>query len=179
MMRPSSTSGWRARLAACHDLLTQAGLLAGVAALGVILVGYCIEIVWRYVLDDPVLWAHDTVRYMLACTLFLVLPAVTARREHVAISLLIEQGPAGAGEVFARLAAVAGACACAVGGAFALARAHAQAADSIQTIAMMPIPKWWLSALACYGLWGSGLHFLRQAIPSHAAQDEPASPGSL
>jgi TRAP-type C4-dicarboxylate transport system permease small subunit len=176
-MRSSNSSSWKTRLLGYHDTLTRAGLVAGVAALGVILIGYCIEIVWRYFLNDPVLWANDTVRYMLACTLFLVLPAVTARREHVAISLLVEQRPAGDGDVLARVAAVAGACGCAVAGAFALARGHAQAIDGIQTIAMLPIPKWWLSALVCYGLWGSGLHFLRQAIHSQSRHGEPAPPG--
>jgi TRAP-type C4-dicarboxylate transport system permease small subunit len=115
---------------------------------------------------------------MLAGTLFLVLPAVTARREHVAISLLVEHRSAKVKRAFARIAAVAGTCGCAIAGAFALARVFGQAAEGIHTIAMLPIPKWWLSALACYGLWSSGLHFLRQALASQSAKSDSASPGT-
>lgn len=173
-----STPDWKTVLCRGHDWLTQAGLVGGIAALGVILAGYCIEIIWRYFLNDPVLWANDTVAYMLAGTLFLVLPAVTARREHVAISILVEHRPVNIQRAIARIAGVASTLACAVAGAFALARAFGQAAEDIRTIAMLPIPKWWLSALACYGLWGSGLHFLRQATDSRLSSLEPSSPSA-
>jgi TRAP-type C4-dicarboxylate transport system permease small subunit len=176
-MRYVNAAAWKNRLLGCHDRLTQAGLIAGVTALGVILAGYCIEIIWRYFLNDPVLWANDTVNYMLAGTLFLVLPAVTARREHVAISLLVEHRSLKVQRFFARIAAVAGTLGCAVAGTFALVRILDQGAAGIQTIAMLPIPKWWLSALACYGLWGSGLHFLRQAMDMRSVRNDPSLPG--
>jgi TRAP-type C4-dicarboxylate transport system permease small subunit len=178
-MRISNPWALTARLLDYHDSLTRAGLIAGVAALSIILAGYCIDIVWRYFLNDPVLWANDTVRYMLAATLFLVLPAVTARHEHVAISLLVEHRSTRFKRAVARIAGVAATCGCAVAGAFALARVFDQAAEGIHTIAMLPIPKWWLSALACYGLWGSGLHFLRQALELQSPQHDPASPSTL
>jgi TRAP-type C4-dicarboxylate transport system permease small subunit len=137
-------------------------LWCGVAALAVTLISYLVEIVWRYFLNDPTLWANDTVAYMLAVGLFLVLPAVTASREHVAIGILPEILPPVVSNRFVRLGAIAGAVACALAGTSALLMAGDQAEQAVRTIATLPIPKWWLSALAGYAFWCSAGHFLRQ-----------------
>ncbi len=155
-----------------HDAVTSVGLWCGVGALAVTLISYLVEIVWRYFLNDPTLWANDTVAYMLAVGLFLVLPAVTASREHVAIGILLEMLTPIVLTRFIRLAAIAGAVACALAGTSALLMLGDQAEQAVRTIATLPIPKWWLSALAGYAFWCSAGHFLRQCTAVHS---EPGS----
>ena len=150
------------------DLASRGCAVIGAAALAAIVIAYAFEVTARYLFNAPTEWAHDLVSYLLAAVVFLVAPDVTRARGHVAISFLVErlQGPAlvRANRVLAAVSAIAaGVAAWIVAG-----EAVRQFERSIVTIAVHPIPKWWVTGIIAVGLALTALQFLRHALNTAA-----------
>jgi C4-dicarboxylate transporter DctQ subunit len=145
------------------DALTQGLFALACLALVAMWAGYVAEVVLRYLFDAPTRWSSDIVSYALTACVALSLPAVTRDGAHVAITSLIDPLPQGLRVRCQRLLALASALACLTAGALIAAQAAAQWRDGIETVAALPIPKWWLSGLVALGLLGAAAQFLRLA----------------
>jgi TRAP-type C4-dicarboxylate transport system permease small subunit len=159
-----------------HDLITQAGfILAAIALVGIIL-AFIYEVVARYFFNAPTEWANPWSTYALCAMIFLAMPELTRLQSHVAISILMQRatGPqAAALRVFIRLCAV---FACFLAAFISAEEAWQQYLQTIWTITQYPIPKWMVTIFIPYGMFSSGLYFLRQLLCN---QPLPASDGAV
>lgn len=158
-------AGWPRTLL---DRLTQGSALLAAAALAVIVLAYSTEIAARYLFNAPTEWAHDLVSYLLAAVVFLAAPDLARVRGHVAISFLVEGLKGRARGLAQRALAALAAAATAAAGAIVAGEALRQLERGIVTIAVHPIPKWWITGVIAYGLLLMALQFLR-----HAARPDP------
>lgn len=156
-----------------HDLLTTIGGVLAAIGLALIVASYVYEVISRYLFNAPTSWVSDFVSYALCASVFLALPKVTRDRGHVAVTILVESLPR-------RLAALAHAIICAIGFAslafaawISLGENLRQYTKNIETLAITPIPQWWVSAFITYGLALSSLYLLRQ-LPFPANRSEQA-----
>ncbi|WP_298496172.1 TRAP transporter small permease [uncultured Maritimibacter sp.] len=152
-----------------HDLLTDAGFLLSTLGLGLMVLIYCSEVVTRYFLGRPLDWANDAFSNILCVMLFSMVPAATRAAQHIEINLVPEALPRlkPALRIFANLV---GAVVCAFAGWMSLSENMRQIAYGILTEQNHPVPVWWMSVFITYGLFSSGLYFLRALIPGDAAR---------
>ena len=145
------------------DAATRGLFALACAALVTILFGYVAEVVLRYLFNAPTRWSSDVVSYALAVSVALALPAVTRDAGHVAITSLVDRLPARGRAWCNRALAMASALACGVAAALLAMEGLVQWRNGIETVAALPIPKWWLSGVAALGLGGAAAQFLRHA----------------
>ena len=143
----------------------------GAAALGVIVFAYSYEVTARYLFNAPTEWAHDLVSYLLAAVVFLVAPDVARTRGHVAISFLVDRltGPArriALSTLMAAAALATGTAAWIIGN-----EALRQFETGIVTIAVHPIPKWWVTGVIALGLAVTTAQFLRHVFSNPPVRD--------
>ena len=146
------------------DALTKGLFALACIALVTMWVGYMAEVVLRYLFNAPTRWSSYVVSYALAACVALSLPAVTRDGAHVAITSLIDRLPQRLQGRCQRLLAVVSALACLTAGVLIAVQAGVQWRDGIETVAALPIPKWWLSGLVALGLGGAAAQFLRLAL---------------
>lgn len=150
-----------------HDLVTLAA--AALAAVGLVLIVtfYVYEVVTRYFFDSPTAWVSDFVSYALCASVFLALPRVTRDKGHVAVTVLVERLPARlAGYTHTAISLLG--FACLVFAAWVSAQENLrQYAKGIETLAIVPLPQWWVSSFITFGLFVSAPYMLRHAGPAH------------
>lgn len=149
-----------------HDAVSEAGLVAALLALAAIVLLSFIGTLSRYLMASPIGWVPDWSGYLLAASVFLGAPAVTRRRQHVAMDLLatlLSRRP-----LCGRLVAVTAAlmtCAILFAMSVIVGRSlHDAWQAGTGTAAAYPIPRWWLLAVILYGFASSGLHVLRIGV---------------
>jgi TRAP-type C4-dicarboxylate transport system permease small subunit len=143
-----------------HRALTDAGAWVATACVAVMAVAYTAEVVARYFFSAPLNWSGDLSGYLLCVSVFLALPRVTADRAHVAVSLLIEVMHPRTRRRYVRALWYVTAVVCAFITYFIAVEGVRQFNENILTSAANQIPKWWISAVACYGLASAALHLL-------------------
>lgn len=164
-------------LAAIHDQVTVASAILASVGLIAIVSFYVLEVVARYFFNTPTSWASDFVTYTLAASVFLALPKVTRDRGHVAVTILVDVLPdkvAGAMHVIVN---ALGFAALSLATWISLAENIRQFNKGIVTLAIVPIPQWWVSSFITFGLALSALYMLRHIPPSHR-NDENTMAGS-
>ena len=157
-------SGRAAPLLRLLDGLSRGCALLGAAALALIVFAYAYEVAARYLFGAPTEWAHDLVRYLLSAVVFLVAPEVARSRGHVAISFLVERLSAGRRALALRVLAALSALAAGAAGFIVASEAARQLERGILTIAVHPVPKWWITAVIAFGLLLTAAQFLRDAV---------------
>ena len=155
---------WEALPLRLLDGLSRRCAGLGAAALGVIVFAYAYEVAARYLFGAPTEWAHDLVRYLLSAVVFLVAPEVARTRGHVAISFLVEGLSDGRQALALRALAGLSALAAGAAGFIVASEAARQFERGILTIAVHPVPKWWITAVIALGLALTALQFLRNAV---------------
>ena len=65
-------------------LILSALLLAGIVGL------FVMEIFMRYAMNSPTKWSNDVISFMMPAMIFLALPEVTRRNQHIAITFLVD-----------------------------------------------------------------------------------------
>lgn len=159
-----------------HDAVTQASYAIGAVMLLLITVSYIYEVVARYFFNAPTRWAADFVGYALLASIFLLLPYVTAKRRHVAVSLVPERLNERAERTLLRVVDLIGAVFCAYAAYLSLMENIRQATNGVLTVGNEPIPKYLISSFITYGLALAALHFLRHVIrPPVKPQPESGS----
>lgn len=150
-----------------HDTVTNLSAILAVVALSLIVSAYLFEVFTRYFLNAPTSWGSDFVSYALSASIFLALPKVTRDRGHVAVTILVDSMPhrlANAVHVGVHLVGFL----CIGFTAWVSFQENLrQSARGIMTLAMNPIPVWWVSSFMTFGLLVSAFHMLRQISPSN------------
>lgn len=165
-------------LTTAHDYLTE--LAAILAAVGLIsIVGsYVYEVITRYIFNSPTAWASDYVSYALAASVFLALPKVTKDRGHVAVTILVDIIPEKAAAIVHTIVSVIGFLSLSLAAWISFQENLRQYTRNIETLAMVPIPVWWVSSFITFGLFLSAFHMLRQASPGQRSVDETFGGGA-
>lgn len=157
-----------ARLAAVHDKVSVAGYGAAGVCLVVIAFSFCYEVVSRYFFNAPTAWATPLVSYNLIAMIFLTLPEITRRAEHIYVNLLIDAlSPRHARklESFVRILA---ASTCLFAAWFSANETLQQFTQEVWTVPPLAVPKWTVSIWIPYGMLGAATHFLRQLLAGAA-----------
>jgi TRAP-type C4-dicarboxylate transport system permease small subunit len=150
-----------------HDRITALGFAGAALSVCVIVVAFWYEVVARYFLAAPTVWAFALASYALCPMIFLAMPEMSRRRAHIAVEYVSGSLPEKYGRPLAWIVILATALVCLVGAWITGAEAWRQYVQDIETISAYPIPKWWVSIFTPYGLLSSAIYFLRQlfAIP--------------
>ena len=65
-------------------MILSALLLAAIVGL------FVMEIFMRYAMNAPTKWSNDVISFIMPAMIFLALPEVTRRKQHIAITFLVE-----------------------------------------------------------------------------------------
>jgi TRAP-type C4-dicarboxylate transport system permease small subunit len=156
-------------------------LAAILASLGLIsIVGsYVYEVVTRYFFNSPTAWASDYVAYALAASVFLALPKVTKDGGHVAVNILVELLPQRVARIVHTIVNTIGFLCLSLAAWISFQENLRQYTKGIETLAIVPVPQWWISGFITFGLLLSAFYMLRHAPPSRfdAASAEKGSVG--
>mgnify|MGYP001954513259 CR=1 FL=1 len=162
---------------AALDWLTQlAAVLAGVG-LGMIVTSYVYEVITRYFFNSPTAWVSDFVTYALCASVFLAFPKVTKDRGHVAVTILVDVMPKAIAGWMHTLVSLIGFLSLAFATIISLQENIRQYTKNIETLAIIPVPQWWISSFITFGLALSSLYMLRYAAPSNRVSSTGFSEG--
>ena len=92
---------------------------------------------------------------------FLALPKVTKDRGHIAVTILVDQLPARANRYIQAIIGLIGFACLAFAAYVSLQENWRQYSKNIETLAIVPIPQWWVSGFITFGLALSALYMLR------------------
>ncbi len=142
------------------DAVTEWAAVLAAACVGLTAVAYVAEIVARYALNSPLNWSADFGSYMLCAAVFLALPKVTAEGQHPSISFAVDRltGPTHAR--YTRTLIWITAAVVAIVSVFMVQEALLQFERDTLTPMANQIPRWWLTAVACFGLIFTVLNFI-------------------
>lgn len=147
-----------------HDAITDIGYWLGVLALFAILLMFCYEITARYFFRSPTQWINDFTGYFLLFSTFLLAPRLTRERAHIEITFIKDALSEKARGCFSSLLFLLATIACIWAGWYAFEEAMRQYDRGIRTMAVMSVPRWWMSAVISYGLMSSGVYFFRASV---------------
>lgn len=164
---------WR-KLGNLHDAVTSTSFAGAAIVLAAIAFSFCYEVAARYFFAAPTSWANAFVSYLLCAAIFLAVPELTRRRAHVAINLLLERLPPNRAAALNRIIRAAGAVACMLATWISANATLDQFITGIDTISTYPIPKWWVSVVIPYGMFSSGLYFLRDLVSDATGEGSPS-----
>ncbi len=154
------------KLSAIHDRLTQIAAVMAAIGLSLIVIFYVYEVVTRYFFNSPTAWVSDFVSYILCASVFLALPQVTKDKGHVAVTILVDIMPNKiSGSLHVAINIIGFAC-LAFASYISFQENLRQLTKNIETLAIIPIPQWWVSSFITFGLALSSLYLLRYAVPS-------------
>ena len=153
-------------LKTAHDLVTEAAAILAVIGLGLIVFSYVFEVFTRYILNSPTSWVSDFVSYALSASVFLALPKVTRERGHVAVTILVDVVPDRVADWAHMGVSLIGFACLSFAAWISLEENIRQYSRGIETLAINPIPVWWVSSFITFGLAMSALYMLRQLPPS-------------
>ena len=160
-------SSFISKLYSVQDSITKVAATLAAIGLGSIVTAYVYEVVTRYFFNSPTAWVSDYVSYALAASIFLALPKVTQDKQHVAVTILVDIMPSKWANIIYTIISLIG-FVCLIFAAYVSALENwRQYSKGIETLAIIPIPQWWVSIFITFGLLLSSLYLLRQANPSH------------
>jgi TRAP-type C4-dicarboxylate transport system permease small subunit len=165
----------KATLCRLQDGITRVGFIGGVLALGAIVFSYLYEVAARYFFSSPTTWATDLVSYLLCIAVFLTLPQVTKERGHIAVTILVDGAPARVADFLHSAVCTTGFAACLFTAWIGALENYRQFSRGITTLAIHPIPEWWVSVFITYGMVSSAFYFLRYIHPRHRVQPDAAA----
>ncbi len=155
------------RLCRFHDILTKLAAILAAILLGLIVTSYVYEVVARYFFNSPTSWVSDFVSYALAASVFLAIPQVTQDNAHVAVTIVVDLIPAKIADMVYTIVSLIG-FGCLAFAAYVSSQENIrQYVKGIETLAINPIPQWWISGFITFGLAMSALHMLRNAPSSN------------
>lgn len=163
-----------ARAAGLLDGVTSVAAILAAAGLAAIVGSYVYEVVTRYVFGSPTAWASDFVSYALCATVFLALPRVTRDKGHVAVTILVDIVPARIADVAHVAVSLLGFVCLMFAAWISLQENIRQFTKGIETLAILPIPQWWVSSFITFGLAFSALHMMRDVSPRNRIR-QPAT----
>lgn len=154
------------KLYALQDGLTMIAAVLAAIGLSSIVIFYVYEVVTRYFFNAPTAWVSDFVSYALCACVFLALPKVTKEKGHVAVTIVVDIVPAKIAGFIHTCISIIGFCCLAFAAYVSLQENLRQYTRNIETLAIIPVPQWWISSFITFGLALSSLYMLRHAHPS-------------
>lgn len=124
---------------------------------------YVAEIFARYFFKAPLNFSSDFGVYALCLSVFLALPAVTMERRHIAISFIIALLPPKARLYYTLVLMLVAAVVLLTVGIFVALEVVRQFNQNTLTPMALQIPRWWLTAVGCYGMLSAAIHFVTPA----------------
>ncbi|HAN59442.1 MAG TPA: TRAP transporter small permease [Gammaproteobacteria bacterium] len=162
-------------LSMVHDGLTFfAAVLASIGLISIVTC-YVYEVITRYFFNAPTAWVSDFVSYALAASIFLALPKVTKDKGHVAVTILVDVVPETIANYVHTIISLIGFGCLGLAAYISLQENIRQFTKNIETLAIIPIPQWWVSSFITFGLALSALYMLRHAKPTHRHEDSTFS----
>lgn len=158
-------------LLALHDGLTRAAAILSAIGLIAIVALYVLEVVTRYFFNSPTSWGNDFVTYALATSTCLALPAVTRDKGHVAVTILVDSLRTRPAAILHVAINVCGFLGLGLAAWISLQENLRQFHKGITTLAIVPVPQWWISSFITFGLALSAIYMLRHARPAARAVD--------
>ena len=155
------------KLMAIHDWLTQAAAVLAAIGLISIVTFYVYEVVTRYLFNSPTAWVSDFVSYALCASVFLALPKVTKDKGHVAVTIIVDIIPDNIADYVHTIISLIGFFCLSLATYISLQENIRQFTKNIETLAIIPVPQWWISGFITFGLALSSLYMLRYAPASH------------
>jgi len=149
------------------DFLTQAAAVLAAIGLGMIVCSYVFEVISRYIFASPTAWASDFVAYALCASAFLALPRVTKDKAHVAVTILVDIAPKPIANTVHIAISILGFLCLSFAAWVSLQENIRQFTRGIQTLAIVPIPQWWVSSFITFGLALSACYLLLYISPKH------------
>ena len=156
-----------AAFAKALDALTLAASVLAALGLAMIVGSYVFEVVSRYIFQAPTAWASDFVAYALCATAFLALPRVTKDKGHVAVTILVDVAPRSIANAAHVAVSILGFLCLSFAAWVSLQENIRQYTRGIETLAIVPIPQWWVSSFITFGLGVSALYMLLYISPKH------------
>lgn len=153
--------------AKCVDMLTRFSTVLAAAGLAMIVGSYVFEVVSRYLFSSPTAWASDFVSYALCAIVFLALPRVTKDKAHVAVTILVDVAPKFAANAAHIAVSLLGFLCLSFAAWVSLKENIRQFTRGIDTLAIVPIPQWWVSSFITFGLAVSACYLLLYISPKH------------
>lgn len=161
-------------LGRAHDGMTDLGVQAAKACIAVVLVLYCWEVFGRYILGIGTWWANEFVPYAVCAATFLMMPAVTRAKGHVAIGALEHMIPSRFSLHARVLILVISLVVCTVIAWVLMKENIRQVTQDINLLRVRTTPKIYVSIWITYGFVSSGLYFLRMLM-NVRRPEEPAA----
>ncbi len=162
-------------LAKLLDAITNIAAMLAAIGLAMIVCSYVYEVVTRYIFNTPTAWASDFVSYALCATVFLALPRVTQEKGHVAVTILVDVAPKAVANAAHITVSILGFLCLAFASWISLQENIRQFTRGIETLAIVPIPQWWVSSFITFGLVLSAFYMLLYISPKHRISGEPMS----
>lgn len=144
-----------------HDGLTDLGVQGAKVCVAAILILYCWEVFGRYVLGMGTWWANEFVPYTVCAATFLMMPAITRSKGHVAIVVLENILPPRLAIHGRVLVPALSLIVCSVIGWITLQEDIRQVAEDVTLLRVTQTPKIYVSLWITYGFCSSALYFLR------------------
>jgi C4-dicarboxylate transporter DctQ subunit len=160
-------SSFISKLCSLQDAITKVAATLAAIGLGSIVIAYVYEVITRYFFNSPTAWVSDYVSYALAASVFLALPKVTQDKQHVAVTILVDIMPSKWADIIYTIISLIGFLCLSFAAYVSALESWRQYSKGIETLAIIPIPQWWVSIFITFGLLLSSLYLLRQANPSH------------
>ena len=155
-----------------HDKLTLLAAILSAIGLISIVASYVYEVVTRYFFNSPTAWASDYVAYALAASVFLALPQVTKERGHVAVTILVDLLPQSLARGVHTIVGLIGFGCLTLAAWISFQENMRQFTKGIETLAIVPIPQWWVSGFITFGLILSAFYMLRQSSPAQYSSND-------
>lgn len=139
-----------------------------------ITVAFWYEVVARYFLAAPTVWAYAVASYALCPMIFLAMPEMSRRGAHIAVGYFAESLPERWRKALALSVVAVTAVICLMCTWITFEESWRQFVNDTETMSAFPIPKWWVSVFTPYGLLSSAIYFARQLVepPAAASVDE-------
>ena len=148
-------------LRALHDRITAIGFAGAALSVGLIVVSFWYEVVARYFLAAPTVWAYAVASYALCPMIFLAMPEMTRRGAHIAIEYLLDALSPTVRRSLGWIVTLCTGLVCLMGAWITGAETWRQYAQGIETVLAFAVPKWWVSIFMPYGLLSSAIYFFR------------------
>ncbi|MEW5420310.1 TRAP transporter small permease [Amorphus sp. 3PC139-8] len=144
-----------------QDAVSIAGQGLGAIALAAIVVIYAYEIIMRYFIGTPTVWASDFVSFLLLISVFAVLPWLTRDGGNVAVTLLPDYLPPALGDKLLRFGFFISGLACLYVAYIGLEETLRLFERNTMTLTTVRVPRWPMLALITLSMLNAGLYFFR------------------
>ena len=156
-----------------QDAISLAGQWLSGLALAAIVIIYAYEIVMRYFVGAPTIWASDFVSFLLLVSVFSALPWLTREGGNVAVTLLPDYLPSALGDTLLRAGFLVSGAACIWVAYIGLQETLLLYERNTMTLTTIRVPRWPMLALITLGFLDSGLYFLRLTFRDRVPRQEP------